>query len=140
MELAVENAERGRAASKQTLSHADKASFFVAIYQLIGEEHAPANTARVRQVLRMVSKGDGASHVDLLVRAQERVGARVVRGSRIESRVVPSRNASAIGTRTTGASARCARHEGRPYTWASGAVDGPLWSGRCETCEWRTRR
>ena len=59
MELAVENAERGRAASRQTPSHADKASFFVAVYQLIGEEHAPANAARVRQVLRMVSKGDG---------------------------------------------------------------------------------
>ena len=58
LELAVETAERGLAASGQTLSHADKARFFVAVYQLIGEEHAPANAARVRQMLRMVTKGE----------------------------------------------------------------------------------
>lgn len=58
LELAVETAERGLAASGQTLSHADKARFLVAVYQLIGEEHAPANAARVRQVLRMVTKGE----------------------------------------------------------------------------------
>ena len=58
LELAVETAERGLAASGRTLSHPDKARFFVAVYQLIGEEHAPANAARVRQVLRMVSGRD----------------------------------------------------------------------------------
>ena len=64
MELAVETAERGIAASGQTLSHADKARFFVAVYQLIGEEHGPANAARVRQMLRMVSGGDRGSQSD----------------------------------------------------------------------------
>ena len=56
LELAVETAERGLAASGQTLSHADKARFFVAVYQLIGEDQAPANAARVRQMLRMITK------------------------------------------------------------------------------------
>ena len=64
MELAVETAERGLAASGQTLNHADKARFFVAVYQLIGEEHGPANAARVRQVLRMVSGSDRGSQSD----------------------------------------------------------------------------
>ena len=64
MELAVETAERGLSASGQTLSHADKARFFVAVYQLIGEEHGPANAARVRQMLRMVSGGDLGSQSD----------------------------------------------------------------------------
>ena len=41
-----------------TGTHAEKARFFVAVYQLIGEEHAPANAARVRQVLRMMTEGD----------------------------------------------------------------------------------
>ena len=58
LELAVETAERGLAASRRTLTHAEKARFFVAVYQLIGEEHAPANAARVRQVLRMMTEGE----------------------------------------------------------------------------------
>ena len=44
--------------AKCTGTHAEKARFFVAVYQLIGEEHAPANAARVRQVLRMMTEGD----------------------------------------------------------------------------------
>lgn len=64
MELAVETAERGLAASIRTLTHAEKARFFVAVYQLIGEERAPANAARVRHMFRMVSGGDGGSECD----------------------------------------------------------------------------
>ena len=55
--------ERGVAASGQALSHADKARFVIAVYQLIGE-HGPANAARVRQLLRMVSGGDRGSQSD----------------------------------------------------------------------------
>ena len=58
LELAVETAERGLASSRRALTHAEKARFFVAVYQLIGEEHAPANAARVRQVLRMMTEGE----------------------------------------------------------------------------------
>ena len=48
LELAVETAERGLSSSRRILTHAEKARFFVAVYQLIGEEHVPANAARVR--------------------------------------------------------------------------------------------
>ena len=76
LELAVETAERGLAASGQTLSHADKARFFVAVYQLIGDEHAPANVARVRRILRMVTSGNRGSDPDSPVAGEEEVGER----------------------------------------------------------------
>ena len=76
LELAVETAERGLAASGQTLSHADKARFFVAVYQLIGHEHAPANVARVRQILRMVTSGNRGSDPDSPVAGGDEMGER----------------------------------------------------------------
>ena len=55
LELAIETAERGLAASGQTLGFADKARFFVAVYGLIGQDHAPANALRLSRLLRMIS-------------------------------------------------------------------------------------
>ena len=65
LELAVETAERGLAASGQTLGHADKARFFVAVYELIGEHRGPANAVRLSRLIRMIagrrSAREGAS-------------------------------------------------------------------------------
>ena len=54
--LAVETAERGLAASDEELSHAEKARFLIAVYQLIGATQAPANAARVREIIDVIRR------------------------------------------------------------------------------------
>ena len=78
LELAVETAERGLAASGQTLSPADKARFLVPVYELIGDEHAPANAARVRRILRTVTTGSSGPEPDSPDAADEEAGERPI--------------------------------------------------------------
>ena len=54
--FAVETAERGLAASDEELSYAEKARFLIAVYQLIGGTQAPANAARVREIIDVIRR------------------------------------------------------------------------------------
>lgn len=54
--LAAEIAERGLDESGEALTYADKARFLIAVYQLIGQTQAPANAARVRQLIDVVRR------------------------------------------------------------------------------------
>ena len=57
LEVVVETTERILASTGIDLDPTERASAYVAIYELIGDEEAPTNTDRVERLLRVIAGG-----------------------------------------------------------------------------------
>ena len=57
LEVAVETTERALASTGIALEPVERASAYVAVYELIGEGETPANAERVERLLKAIAGG-----------------------------------------------------------------------------------